>query len=85
MLTYVARIVVAVVALFVFSLLYIAPGDPAAVIAGDQATPGRASAATLPRMHRMGGSTGPRRAPFQRYSRGLAGRSFWRIVPVSCS
>jgi hypothetical protein len=29
----------AVVALFVFSLLYIAPGDPAAVIAGDQATP----------------------------------------------
>jgi peptide/nickel transport system permease protein len=28
-----------VVALFVFSLLYIAPGDPAAVIAGDQATP----------------------------------------------
>ncbi|MCZ8316580.1 ABC transporter permease [Phreatobacter sp.] len=31
--------VMAVVALFVFSLLYIAPGDPAAVIAGDQATP----------------------------------------------
>ncbi len=30
--------VMAVVALFVFSLLYIAPGDPAAVIAGDQAT-----------------------------------------------
>ncbi|CEJ11510.1 Glutathione transport system permease protein GsiC [bacterium YEK0313] len=29
----------AVVALFVFSLLYIAPGDPAAVIAGDQASP----------------------------------------------
>jgi peptide/nickel transport system permease protein len=27
------------VALFVFSLLYIAPGDPAAIIAGDQATP----------------------------------------------
>src|SRR6202049_3715108 len=45
MLTYVARRVIAtipvmaVVALFVFSLLYIAPGDPAAVIAGDQATP----------------------------------------------
>jgi peptide/nickel transport system permease protein len=44
MLTYVARRtlatvpVMAVVALFVFSLLYIAPGDPAAVIAGDQAT-----------------------------------------------
>src|SRR3954452_20650617 len=31
--------VVLMVALFVFSLLYIAPGDPAAVIAGDQATP----------------------------------------------
>jgi peptide/nickel transport system permease protein len=31
--------VMALVALFVFSLLYIAPGDPAAVIAGDQATP----------------------------------------------
>jgi peptide/nickel transport system permease protein len=31
--------VMAVVALFVFSLLYIAPGDPAAMIAGDQATP----------------------------------------------
>src|SRR6516162_11467786 len=45
MLTYVIRRilatipVMAVVALFVFSLLYIAPGDPAAVIAGDQATP----------------------------------------------
>ena len=31
--------VMAVVALFVFSLLYIAPGDPATIIAGDQATP----------------------------------------------
>ncbi|HUJ98359.1 MAG TPA: ABC transporter permease [Stellaceae bacterium] len=31
--------VMGVVALFVFSLLYIAPGDPAAVIAGDFATP----------------------------------------------
>ena len=45
MLTYVIRRilatipVMAVVALFVFSLLYIAPGDPAAVIAGDQASP----------------------------------------------
>src|SRR5437660_5408184 len=45
MLAYVVRRVIAtipvmaVVALFVFSLLYIAPGDPAAVIAGDQATP----------------------------------------------
>ena len=45
MLSYIARRVVstipvmAIVALFVFSLLYIAPGDPAAIIAGDQATP----------------------------------------------
>jgi peptide/nickel transport system permease protein len=45
MLAYAARRIVAtipvmgVVAFFVFSLLYIAPGDPAAVIAGDQATP----------------------------------------------
>jgi peptide/nickel transport system permease protein len=31
--------VVLMVALFVFSLLYIAPGDPAAIIAGDQASP----------------------------------------------
>jgi peptide/nickel transport system permease protein len=44
-LAYIARRVIAtipvmaVVALFVFSLLYIAPGDPAAVIAGDQASP----------------------------------------------
>jgi peptide/nickel transport system permease protein len=31
--------VMAVVALFVFGLLYVAPGDPATMIAGDQATP----------------------------------------------
>jgi len=31
--------VIAVVALFVFGLLYVAPGDPATMIAGDQATP----------------------------------------------
>ena len=45
MLAYVTRRIIAtipvilIVALFVFSLLYIAPGDPAAIIAGDQATP----------------------------------------------
>jgi peptide/nickel transport system permease protein len=32
-------IVLVLVGLFVFSLLYIAPGDPAAIIAGDTATP----------------------------------------------
>lgn len=31
--------IMAFVAFFVFSLLYLAPGDPAALIAGDQATP----------------------------------------------
>jgi len=45
MLAYITRRIIAtipvilIVALFVFSLLYIAPGDPAAIIAGDQATP----------------------------------------------
>jgi peptide/nickel transport system permease protein len=45
MLAYIARRIIAtipvmlVVAFFVFSLLYLAPGDPAAIIAGDQATP----------------------------------------------
>jgi peptide/nickel transport system permease protein len=45
MLAYIARRVIAtipvmaIVAFFVFSLLYIAPGDPAVVIAGDQASP----------------------------------------------
>ena len=45
MLSYIVRRILStipvmlLVALFVFSLLYIAPGDPAAIIAGDQATP----------------------------------------------
>jgi peptide/nickel transport system permease protein len=45
MLAYAARRILAtipvmlVVAFFVFSLLYLAPGDPAAIIAGDQASP----------------------------------------------
>jgi len=45
MLAYTVRRVIAtipvmfIVALFVFSLLFLAPGDPAAIIAGDQATP----------------------------------------------
>jgi peptide/nickel transport system permease protein len=45
MLSYAARRIAAtipvmlIVALIVFSLLYLAPGDPAAIIAGDQATP----------------------------------------------
>src|SRR3978361_625321 len=45
MLSYILRRILAtlpvmgIVAMFVFSLLYITPGDPAAVIAGDQASP----------------------------------------------
>jgi peptide/nickel transport system permease protein len=45
MLTYLGRrliasiFVILMVAIFVFSLLYLTPGDPAAIIAGDQATP----------------------------------------------
>src|SRR3982075_1398452 len=45
MLSYILRRILAtlpvmgIVALFVFSLLYIAPGDPAVMIAGDQASP----------------------------------------------
>src|ERR1700674_5328269 len=45
MVSYILRRIVAslpvsaIVALFVFSLLHLAPGDPALVIAGDQATP----------------------------------------------
>ena len=35
------------VAFFVFSLLYLAPGDPAAIIAGDQATPAQIAAIRL--------------------------------------
>lgn len=39
--------VVLFVAFFVFSLLYLAPGDPAAIIAGDQATPAQIAAIRL--------------------------------------
>src|SRR5580700_8900647 len=45
MLSYILRSILAtvpvmvIVVFFVFRLLYIAPGDPAAVIAGDQASP----------------------------------------------
>ena len=45
--------VMAIVALFVFSLLYLAPGDPAAIIAGDQASP-----ADVERIRNRSGSTG---------------------------
>ncbi len=58
MLAYAARRILAtipvmlVVAFFVFSLLYLAPGDPAAIIAGDQASP--AGRGAHPRLARPG-------------------------------
>ena len=46
--------VMGIVAIFVFSLLYIAPGDPAAIIAGDLAT-----AEDIARIHRQLGLDEP--------------------------
>jgi peptide/nickel transport system permease protein len=59
--------VMAIVALFVFSLLYIAPGDPAAVIAGDQASP-----ADVERIRQSLGLDRPFLVQF--------GSWFWRIL-----
>jgi peptide/nickel transport system permease protein len=59
--------VMGVVALFVFGLLYIAPGDPAAVIAGDQATP-----ADVERIRQSLGLDRPFLVRF--------GEWFWRIL-----
>ena len=59
--------VMAIVALFVFSLLYIAPGDPAAIIAGDQATP-----ADIERIRQNLGLDRPFLVRF--------GEWFWRIL-----
>jgi peptide/nickel transport system permease protein len=59
--------VMAVVALFVFSLLYFAPGDPAAIIAGDQATPQD--------VERIRASLGLDRPYFVRF-----GEWIWRIL-----
>src|SRR6516162_6290001 len=73
MITYAVRRVaatiplMAIVALFVFSLLYIAPGDPAAVIAGDQASP-----ADVERIRQSLGLDRPFLVQF--------GTWFWRIL-----
>jgi len=58
--------VMAVVAIFVFSLLYIAPGDPAAVIAGDLATP-----ADIARIHHQLGLDQPFLVRFSHWSWGV--------------
>jgi peptide/nickel transport system permease protein len=73
--------VVAVVALVVFSILHLAPGDPAAVIAGDQATPEQIAA-----IHARLGLDRPFHEQFLVWlgnlSRGDFGRSIFSNLPV---
>src|SRR3954454_9817100 len=88
MFTYVVRRILAtipvmvVVALFVFSLLFIAPGDPAAVIAGDQATP-----ADVERIRQSLGLDRPFLVQFSDWSGRLLhshlGRSIFPNLPVT--
>jgi peptide/nickel transport system permease protein len=74
--------VMAVVALFVFSLLYIAPGDPAAVIAGDLAT-----ADDIARIHQKLGLDEPFLLRFGNWLWGILhgdlGTSIFTNLPVS--
>jgi len=74
--------VMAVVALFVFSLLYLSPGDPAAVIAGDQATP-----ADVERIRQSLGLDRPYLVRFGEWAwhimRGDLGTSIFTNLPVS--
>jgi len=74
--------VMAFVALFVFSLLYIAPGDPAAVIAGDQASP-----EDVEKIRKSLGLDRPFVARFAEWSlqvlRGDLGRSIFTGLPVT--
>jgi peptide/nickel transport system permease protein len=74
--------VMGIVALFVFSLLYIAPGDPAAVIAGDQA-----SAADIERIRQGLGLDRPFLVQFGtwlwRILHGDLGTSIFTNLPVS--
>ena len=74
--------VMAVVALFVFSLLYLAPGDPATIIAGDQATP-----ADVARIRQSLGLDRPFLVQFGEWAwrilRGDLGTSIFTNLPVS--
>jgi peptide/nickel transport system permease protein len=74
--------VMAVVALFVFSLLYLSPGDPAEIIAGDQAT-----AADVQRIRVSLGLDRPLIVQFGewawRVAQGDLGRSIFTNQPVS--
>ena len=73
--------VVLIVALFVFSLLYLAPGDPAAIIAGDQAT-----AADLERIRHSLGFDRPFLIRFGEWlwqiAQGDFGKSIFTNMPV---
>jgi peptide/nickel transport system permease protein len=74
--------VMVVVGLFVFSLLYLAPGDPAALIAGDLAT-----AADIAKIHQKLGLDQPFLVRFVTWSWGLLhgdlGVSIFSNLPVS--
>ncbi len=74
--------VMAVVALFVFSLLHLSPGDPAAIIAGDTATP-----ADIARIHRALGLDQPLYVQFAAWVwhllHGDLGTSIFTSLPVS--
>ncbi len=74
--------VMAIVALFVFSLLYLAPGDPAAIIAGDQASP-----ADVERIRESLGLDRPFLIRFGDWSwhvlRGDLGQSIFTNLPVT--
>jgi len=75
-------IVMAVVAFVVFTLLYLTPGDPAAVIAGDIATD-----ADIKRIHTQLGLDEPFLVRFGRWTWGLAhgdlGTSIFTNLPVT--
>ncbi|MEO8741211.1 MAG: ABC transporter permease [Casimicrobiaceae bacterium] len=88
MITYIIRrlfstiVVMAVVAFTVFSLLYLTPGDPAAVIAGDIAT-----SEDIQRIHERLGLDDPFLVQFGRWVRALAhgdlGTSIFTNLPVT--
>ena len=74
--------IMGLVALFVFSLVYLAPGDPAAVMAGDQATP-----AEVERIRAVLGLDRPFLVRFGEWLwntlHGDLGRSIFSDMPVS--
>src|SRR5215470_13562 len=74
--------VMGVVAIFVFSLLYLAPGDPAAIIAGDLAT-----AQDIARIHHQLGLDEPFLLRFWHWTWGVLhgdlGISIFTNLPVS--